>query len=102
MLVSMALFLCAAATELLRKKGKVGNKTRRRIAHTHGTKSNNNNMMQEEEKKTKSHITNKAHTFNKMAPPLTAWQHAAKAYFYVIVWMSISMGKGRPFIQTPR
>ena len=25
------------------------------------------------------------------APPLTAWQQAAKAYFYVTVWMSISM-----------
>ncbi len=23
--------------------------------------------------------------------PLTAWQQAAKAYFYVIVWMTISM-----------
>ena len=27
-----------------------------------------------------------------MAPPLTAWQQAAKAYFYVVIWMSISMG----------
>ena len=25
------------------------------------------------------------------APPLTAWQQAAKAYFYVTVWMTISM-----------
>lgn len=27
-----------------------------------------------------------------MAPRLTAWQQAAKAYFYVVIWMSISMG----------
>lgn len=27
-----------------------------------------------------------------MAPALTAWQQAAKAYFYVVIWMSISMG----------
>jgi hypothetical protein len=26
-----------------------------------------------------------------MAPPLTAWQLAGKAYFYVATWMSISM-----------
>ena len=36
-------------------------------------------------------LTSESHDGGLGGPPLTAWQQAAKAYFYVTVWMTISM-----------